>query len=75
MNEIQKTTNSIIDLGRLVLVAIIMIVLVILVAKALLRLLISESLAIWGSYILGIVSLFVIIVSKKVRRKISSFGK
>lgn len=74
--QVRETTNDLVDLIELVIKAIVGIVVVYLVAKALLPLIVgSGPTADIISGILGIVLFFVVIVSKRVRNEILSFGK
>ena len=71
----KKLTNDIGDLAELVIKSMILIVVVVLVARALLPILITDPIiAKYASYILGIAGLFVIIVSKEVRKEILNLG-
>ena len=71
----KKLTNDIGDLAELVIKSMILIVVVVLVSRALLPILITDPIiAKYASYILGIAGLFVIIVSKEVRKEILNLG-
>ncbi len=73
--ETRRLTRNIRDLAELVLKSMILIVVVILVAKELLPLLIEDpTTAKYTSYIIGIAGLFVIVVSKEVRKEILNLG-
>ena len=71
----RQLSNNIGDLAELVIKSMFLIVIVVLVAKALLPLLIEDpTIAKYASYILGITGLFVIVVSKEVRKEILNLG-
>lgn len=71
----RKLSNDITDLAELVIKSMFLIVIVALVAKELLLVLIKDQVIIkYTPYILGITGLFVIIVSKEVRKEILNLG-
>jgi O-antigen/teichoic acid export membrane protein len=74
MDRYQKASYSLGNLIELVLKAMVGIVVVYLLAKELLKLVFGESSAQIISAILGIVMLFAVIVSKRVRKEILHFG-
>jgi len=75
MGSIRNTTHDLEDLATLVIKAMVLIVIVVIMAKELLGILLGDDLGRWASYLMGITSLFVIVVSSKVRREIVNFGK
>jgi len=73
--SIIKTTDTITDLAQLAVRSMILITVVALVGKAMLQILVGESLANLGAVIIGIVSVFAIVVSKRVRQEILNLIK
>ena len=71
----RQLSNDIGDLAELVIKSMVLIVVVVLVAKALLPLLIEDpTIAKYASYLLGIAGLFAVVVSKEVRKEILNLG-
>ena len=75
MNPIKQASNDLGYLLELVLKAMFGIVIVYLVAKALIEIVAGPLAANIISAILGIAMLFAVVVSKRVREEIMSFGK
>ena len=73
--RVQKVTEDLGDLTELVFKSIIAIVFVVFTAKVLLPFILDKTVSEVSSYIIGLVLLFCIIVSKRVRREILVFGK
>ena len=71
----RRLSEDISDLAELVIKSMVLIVIVVLVAKALLGILIESSIAAnIISYVLGIAGLFAVVVSKEVRKEILNLG-
>lgn len=76
MDRYQKASNSLGNLIELVIKAMFGIVIVYLIAKALIDVVINDKLAAQIiAAVLGLSVLFAIVVSKRIRKEILSFGK
>ncbi len=70
-SKIEKATIELIDIAKLVIVAMVLIVLVYTVAVSL----IGQIPATIGSVILGLAGVFIFVTNKKIRQEILNWGK
>jgi hypothetical protein len=71
----RKLTNDITDLGELIIKSLFIITMVVLMAKTLLPIIFGETIFVkYASYLIGVIGVFIIVVSKEVRKEILNLG-